>query len=312
MSRWFDLVLSGLYLEAWTVRGAILLGIDGGGTRCRVRARHGDGTPIGEASGGTANIFAGVDAALANIVAVSVAALAEGGLAPEDLARCHAGLGLAGANVVSFAAELSARPMPFAAHALETDAVVACRGAHAGRDGAIGILGTGSAYVSRTGDAFTLLGGWGIAVSDQGSGADIGRSALSHALLALDGVVEETPLCRAVLDEFRRDPGALAEFAVAALPRDFGRFAPLVWDRFDAGDVVAAGIVGHGVAAIEPMLRRLVALGAPAIALLGGLAARYRPLLSEDIQARLVRPEGDAMDGALDLAATLVPGGARA
>lgn len=294
------------------MRGQILLGIDGGGTRCRVRARYADGAPIGEASGGTANIFAGVDAALANIVSVSTAALRAGGLSADHLARSHAGLGLAGANVSSFAAELAARRMPFASYALETDAVVACRGAHGGRDGAIGILGTGSAYVVRSGERFTLLGGWGIAVSDQGSGADLGRSALSFALLALDGVVDETPLCRSILDEFSRNPSTLAEFAGSALPRDFGRFAPLVWERFDAGDPIATRIVGQGVAAVEPMLRRLLALGAPAIALLGGLAARYEPLFAVDIRQRLAAPEGDAMDGALDLAATLLPVGAGA
>ncbi|QOG05358.1 N-acetylglucosamine kinase [Aureimonas sp. OT7] len=294
------------------MRGAILLGVDGGGTRCRVRARYADGTPIGEASGGTANIFAGVDAALANIIAVSTAALEGGGLSASDLALSHAGLGLAGANVSSFAADLAARPMPFASYALETDAVVACRGAHGGHDGAIAILGTGSAYVLRRGSAFTLLGGWGIAVSDQGSGADLGRSALSFALLALDGVVEETALCHDILSQFDRDPGALAEFARDALPRDFGRFAPLVWERFDAGDAIALRIVGQGVASVEPMLRRLMQLGAPAIALLGGLAARYRPLFPADIQGHVVSPVGDAMDGALDLAETLLPAGASA
>ena len=294
------------------MREPILLGIDGGGTQCRVRARYAGGTLIGEASGGTANIFAGVDAALANIIAVSAAALGAGGLSADHLACSHAGLGLAGANVSSFAAELLARPMPFASFALETDAVVACRGAHAGRDGAIAILGTGSAYVVRSGPDFTLLGGWGIAVSDQGSGADLGRSALSLALLALDGVVEETALCRDVLARFHRDPSALAEFARAAMPRDFGRFAPLVWERFDAGDPIALRIVGQGVASVEPMLRRLRQLGAPAIALLGGMASRYQPLFPADIQRYIVSPEGDALEGALDLAATLLPAGAGA
>lgn len=294
------------------MRGAILLGVDGGGTQCRVRARYADGTLIGEASGGTANIFAGVDAALANIISVSTMALEAGGLSAGDLAMSHAGLGLAGANVSSFAAELAARPMPFASYALETDAVVACRGAHGGHDGAIAILGTGSAYVVRRGPSFTLLGGWGMAVSDQGSGAHLGRSALSFALLALDGVVEETALCHDILARFDRDPSALAEFAGAALPRDFGRFAPLVWERFDAGDAIALRIVGQGVASVEPMLRRLLHLGAPAIALLGGLAARYQPLFSADIRGHIVSPVGDAMDGALDLAATLLPARASA
>ncbi len=278
------------------------VGVDGGGTHCRVRVRRSDGTLVGEAQGGTANVFAGLDAALATIVATTERALEAGGFGAADLPRCHAGLGLAGANVPSVAQALEARHLPFAAFGLETDAVTACRGAFAGGDGGIAILGTGTAYCVRARGALTLLGGWGMLVSDQGSGADLGRRALAEALLALDGARPLTPFCDRVLARFDRSAGAIAEFAGAARPRDFGSLAPLVWDHAEAGDPTADRLVAGALADIEPMLRRMLALGSPALALLGGQAERYRPRLSPDLRAVLVEPAGDAMEGGIDLA----------
>lgn len=287
--------------------GPILIGVDGGGTHCRVRARFASGAAIGEATGGTANILAGIPAALANILTVAEEALAKGGLGRADFDRTYAGLGLAGANVPSLAAALLAEDLPFAARALESDAVVACRGAHADGDGAIAILGTGTAYVARSQAAFVSIAGWGLALSDQGSGADLGRRALAAALLALDGIGPSSALTDALLARFGREAGQLVEFADTARPRDFGAFAPLVMDAADQGDPVAADLVAEGVRTIEAALRRLAALGKPRIVLFGGLAPRYRSRLAPGLQALLAEPLGDAMDGALALASGLLP-----
>ena len=288
------------------MRQPILIGVDGGGSRCRVRAHSLDGQLIGEAEGGSANIFSGLDLALANIVSVTGAALAQGGLAAADLSRCYAGLGLAGANIPSLAAELRGRTLPFAASILEADSVVACRGAHADRDGAIAILGTGTAYVLRSGETFTALGGWGFALSDHGGGGFIGRGSLAAALLAFDGIGPASRLTDAVLERFDRDAARLVEFADKARPGDFGAFAPLVLDMADAGDDVAREIVTAGLIRVEAALERLLALGAGSIVLLGGLAARYRARLSARLQPRIADARGDAMDGALALARTLI------
>ena len=285
----------------------ILIGVDGGGSRCRVRARLADGTPIGETEGGSANIFSDLDGALATIVKVTASALKSGGLGKTNLARCHVGLGLAGANIPSLAAELMTRPLPFAARALESDAVVACRGAHGGADGAIAIIGTGTAYVLRRGDVFTSIGGWGFAMSDHGSGAFLGRAALVASLLAFDGIGPASGLTEAVLERFDHDAARLVEFADEANPGDFGGFAPLVVDMAHGGDAVAEAIMGDGQHRIEAALQRLLDLGAPSIVLLGGLAPRYRPRFPNTLQAQIAEARGDALDGALALAATLLP-----
>lgn len=285
----------------------IFIGVDGGGTRCRARATDADGRIIGEAETGTANLLAGLDQARANIVSAMTGALAAGGIEPSMLGRCVVGLGLAGANVSTLHRAFVAAGLPVSAFALESDAFAACRGAHANADGAIAILGTGTAYVVRKDGAFVSLGGWGFALSDQGSGADIGRAALRAALLAYDGIGPADALTEAVLGHFGHRPDAMVAFAQDGLPRDFGNFAPLVLDHADNGEPVASAIVEDAIGHIATAINRLHAMGAPAVALLGGLAARYRPCLTGRVAPPIVEPQADALTGALALAREIVP-----
>lgn len=280
----------------------IFMGVDGGGTLCRARAATADGRIIGEAETGTANLLAGLDQARANVMAAMTAALAKGGIEPSALGGCVVGLGLAGANVACLQRDFLAAGLPVARFRLESDAFVACRGAHGNADGAIAILGTGSAYVARLDGSFTSLGGWGFDLSDQGSGADIGRAALRAALLAHDRIGPADGLTDAVLARFDHDPGAMVAFAKGGSPRDFGTFAPLVLDSADAGDPVATAIVEDGIRHITAAIDRLALLGAPAVALLGGLAPRYRDRLTGRIVPAIVDPAADALAGGIALA----------
>src|SRR5437764_1049925 len=60
-------------------------------------------------------------------------------------------------------------------------------GAHAGGDGGIVIVGTGSIGFARVGEEVYTIGGYGFPVSDEGSGADLGLSAIRRSLWARDG-----------------------------------------------------------------------------------------------------------------------------
>ena len=285
----------------------LLVGVDGGGTHCRARIENLSGEKLGEARGGSANVFTDLDGALSTVEAVIEDALRQSGLSRDDFARCHVGLGLAGANIPSVCAAFDARKLPYAAHRLASDAVTGCLGAHGGANCGIAILGTGAAYVAQNGEHFTIFGGWGPQVSDHGSGADLGRAALSAALLAHDGVHQGSPLARDVMARFSGDPAALASFAGKAHPGAFGKFAPLVFDHAEAGDPVARDIVARALSIVEASLRRLLALGVPKIALLGGTAPRYRPLLSPELSGVLVESAGTALDGALIMARRTLP-----
>jgi glucosamine kinase len=163
-------------------------------------------------------------------------------------------------------------------------------------------VGTGSiGYVSVGGNTFTI-GGYGFPISDEGSGAALGLSAIRHALRALDGRTKPTPLSDMVTGRFDHATPRITAWMDAAAPRDYAAFAPLVLDCAAAGDEIALSIVEEAVLHVERFIATILARGAPRLALVGGLARRYRPWLREGTVARLSEPLGDPLDGALILA----------
>jgi len=281
-----------------------VLGIDGGGTSCRAALATVDGAVVGRAKSGAANIRTDLTGARTHIVEAARQAFVAAGQDPEMIPRTPAVLGLAGANVGTYRQQLQAI-LPFAASRVETDAEIALEGAVGAGDGAMAILGTGSAYMARRDGTSRAIGGWGFQVGDQGSGARIGRDLLEQTLLAYDGVRPASPLTGEMLAVFRNNPEDLVEFTTNAKPGDFGGFAPKVFDHADKGDAVAQWIVDKAVADVEAALGALDISPGDPLCLLGGLAALYAPRLSERYRHQLRRPLDDALGGAVSIAARL-------
>ena len=281
-----------------------LLGIDGGGTSCRAALATADGTIIARARSGSANIHTDLAGARENIVEAARLVFAEAGVDASRIPETPIVLGLAGANVGTNAAQLAAM-LPFNTSLVETDAMIALEGAVGSGDGAIAILGTGTAYLGRRDGEARPIGGWGFLVSDQGSGAQIGRELLERTLLAFDEVGPASPLTREILTVFEKDPSNIVAFAATAKPGDFAGFAPKVFDHAAEGDIVAEAILAHGQAVIEASLLRFDLRPDEPLALLGGLAPLYETRLSAPLRA-LVRPSlQDALGGAVSMAARL-------
>ena len=275
------------------------LGIDGGGSRCRARVRDEAGRLLGEAQGGSANIYQNFDAALANIIAAATEAAREAGLATTQL---HAGLGLAGLVTSVGAEKIAAAHLPFASVVADNDAYTACVGAFSGGDGGIVIAGTGSIGFALIGGVRRMVGGWGFAIGDHGSGAWAGHHAVRRAALAIDGLLQPTQLIEDVLARVGRTRFDLSRWSEKASPRDYAEMAPLVFACAAKGDVQAMTIVIEGASAISNLGRALLARGAGNICLLGGLSQVYPPYLDADVKTALVAPKADAMDGAIIMA----------
>lgn len=278
------------------------LGIDAGGSHCRARLTDAAGIVLGTGLTGPANARIGTEALRATLDEAIALALADARLDPEVLTRTHVGMGIAGISRIGVREGLAATDFPFASVAYATDSVIANLGAHGGRDGAILILGTGSIAQVRVGGVDFAIGGYGFPISDEGSGAALGLSAVRHALRALDGRTARTPLSLAVSDRFGHAiPRAIA-WMDQATPRDYAAIAPLVMDHADAGDAIARSIVEDAAQHVERFIETIFERGAPNCALMGGLAPRLRPWLRERTVARLIDPRGDALSGALMLA----------
>jgi len=286
----------------------LVIGIDGGGTSCRAALATADGSIIGRGKSGAANIRTDLTGARASIVEAARLAFLEAGRDPGLMAATPALLGLAGSNVGTYRQQLEAI-LPFRRNVVKSDALIALEGAVGDRDGAIAVLGTGSAYMARTGGELRSIGGWGFMVGDQGSGARIGRDLLEETLLAFDGIAEASDLTRAMLAVFRNEPRDVVEFTTTAKPGDFGGFAPMVFDHAAKGDVVAAKILQRAVRSIEDSLRVLQLKPGDPLCLLGGLASLYMPLLPQPVRDLVKPPLRDALGGAVSMAARLFRSG---
>jgi glucosamine kinase len=280
----------------------LLLGVDGGGTRCRARLCAASSARLAQAVTGPANIRIGFKPAMIAVMSAIEQCLDQAGLSKRDLARVTACLALAGASEPTQLALARRHKYPFAQTILVTDAQAACVGAHRGGDGGVIIVGTGTIGWGELKGRQFRVGGWGLPVSDEGSGAWLGCEALRSVLWAHDGRVPWTGLLDELFNHFRREPHAIVRWTTRASPRDYGSFAPLVVNHASKQDPVAIDLMRRAAAHIDALAARLLAADVRPLALVGGLADAMAQWVAADTRMHLVQPVGDALDGAIALA----------
>ncbi len=278
-----------------------IVGVDGGGSGCRAAIADFDGGIIGKGSAGPANATTDFDEAVQNVRSAMSMALTDAGLSEDDAKAALAHVGLAGimsqADADRFVAQL-----PFARATVTDDRPTSHAGALSGKDGLLAAIGTGSFVGARTEGTLRFLGGWGLQLGDHASGAWLGRALLEQVLLAEDGLRERSPLTDSVLEDFHADPNAIVAFARSAAPADYAALAPSVFEAADAGDPLGVELVQRGTAYLETAFAHLDPGPETPICLTGGLGPLYRHWIAKAYAARLVKPAGTALDGALLLA----------
>jgi len=281
-----------------------LVGVDGGGSCCRIATLWQGRRCEVSLAGAGANVTTDLPAAVAVIRRALKTVAAKAGLADEELAGATAYLGLAG--VVSAAqARAVAALLPVANIHVEDDRAAAVVGALGIGEGTVVGVGTGSFLGRVAGGKTRLIGGWGLDLGDEASGAWLGRSLLSLVLAMGDGLEAHTPLGNEILAEFEGDGARIVAFARQAAPRDYARYAPKVVAAAKIGDPVAVDLMKTGA---DYIARGIAALGwhAPEpICLIGGVAPHYRGYLPRPMASVVISPVGRALDGALELAARM-------
>ncbi len=279
----------------------LFIGVDGGGTRCGARLRDCAGRLLGEGAAGPANARLG-DAGFGEALKACRQAVVAAGLGEGDVGRIHAGFGLAGTQQDTDRQAVLARPHPFASLVVDTDAYASWLGAFGGRDGAILIVGTGSAGLAVIAGRRIGVGGWGADIGDEGSGMAIGRAAIRRSIWGVEGTGPLTPLAEAVLDRFDRRPENAVVWAGTAVPADFAGFAPLVFDFAEQRDMLALSIIDEAAHEVARHINRLLDVGAERVAMIGSVFRRIEPWLPPPLRLHLTAPESDAIDGAILLA----------
>ncbi|QDC08086.1 ATPase [Oceanicola sp. D3] len=271
------------------------IGCDGGGSGARL-ALVWDGLRH-EVCGGPANVTSDFAGAVAEVSGLLHRAAQLAGVSLEDLRGVPAHFALAGVVDERVATRVAAA-LPLEG-VVEEDRRAAVRGALGERPGHVAGIGTGS-YLARQGpDGFETIGGHGLVLGDEASGAWMGRALLKAVLAVEDGVEPATALTRQIAEEMGGVSGIVA-FAAEAGPSDFAALAPRLLDA--KTDSAARHII---VAGADYIARGLLALGwkeGGAICLIGGIGGKYADFLPTQMQKALVGAEGSALDGALALA----------
>jgi len=295
---------------------AIYLGIDGGGTKttCAVGDEH---LVLGTATSGGSNVTRVGNARAREALHATVReACALAKIDPAQIKSACVGLSGAGrAEVRDAVARMMAEVIGGRVQVI-SDLETTLEAGFGGGPGVITIAGTGSIAFGRDARGKTARsGGWGWAISDEGSGQWVGRRAVSAVLGAKDAG-EDPPLLETILSLWKLTTlDELVRSANAWPPPDFSGLFPSVLATAKAGERLPLGVLNE--AGIElaglarNVIRRLFAgVGNVPVAMSGGVFRQsevvrevfYNAVIAEFPQASVHPEVVEAVQGALALA----------
>ncbi len=291
------------------------LGIDGGGTKTTCVLGD-ERVSLGTATAGGCNIVRlGEAVARTNLHSVIRQTCASARVAPGDIAGACIGVaGVSATDVAGKIQQIIAEIVPGKV-CVVGDMEIAMQAAHGDGPGLIVIAGTGSIAFGRDAVGNTArAGGWGYAVSDEGSAHWIGRQAVVRALRESEGN-QPSRLLRLIQVEWKVEQFEdVVRMANSNPPPNFARlFPPLV--RTGGEDLAVRELLRDAALELaglaERIVRRLWPDGASSVpvAMIGGVF-RSSPLVRETFvtalgEKKIGRIRNDVLDpakGALELA----------
>ncbi len=298
------------------------LGVDGGGTNCRIRLANEKLETLADASGGRSNLqIEGGEPAFRSITEGTREVFAKAGIDLAEAANTAACFGMAGGRLPSAREAFEQRPWPFKAVRVYDDIDIARAGAHGGADGAVIIVGTGSAALAQVDGQRHQAGGWGFHIGDQMSGAILGRELVRYSVEAADGLLPASPLTEAVIQRlggsidavmdwsFPQDPrgpmpagNGAPSTLLGRAPAEYGALIPMFFDYYEQGDAVAKLLMDIQLGYIDNYVRWFKARGATRMAAVGGFGTRLYPLMIARYGDFIVEPVAEPLHGAVILA----------
>ena len=266
----------------------IVVGVDGGGSKTRAIVADEHGGQLGEVVGPASGVKPGQAEASAEVIAATV----RDALASCEMTHVVPKVICVGVAGVARDQERQALWQALVSRELGEEIVVhpdfsiALDDAFGDGPGILLISGTGSVAFGRSpSGTIARCGGWGAVIGDEGSGAWVGRRALSVVTASADGREPETALMGAVLTAAQvNDPRELVAWAAQATPAQLATLAPVVSSVAEAGDLRANALISLAVEELVLHVRALARQlfgderAAAPVAFSGGMLTRGTPL----------------------------------
>lgn len=244
---------------------ALVIGMDGGGTKTSAVLADSSGVILAEESGGPSNFqIMGTEKAAATLFGLVTNACQKAGRTIAEVQAIVAGLTGAGREsdqermrsaLLDHARSFGAQ---FGRIRIDSDARVALEGAFEGASGIILIAGTGSIAFGKTpGGEVLRTGGWGRFIGDEGGGYVIGRDGLAAVSKELDGRGRKTLLTRLVAEEFGFTNQDRIIEEVYKNNFDIASVAPLVIKAATEHDLESERVLNHAAFELSDMVRGL-------------------------------------------------------
>jgi N-acetylglucosamine kinase-like BadF-type ATPase len=244
---------------------AYYLGIDGGGTKTRCLLADETNVLAKEmaTSGGSNIVRLGEQPARQALRAAMRQACASAKINPNRIrAVCIGAAGAARPEITAKIRSILRELVPeIPAEKIEVvgDSVIALEAAFGAGPGVIAIAGTGSIVYGRNANGDTArAGGWGFAISDEGSGHWIGRRAIAAVMSAYDER-QGTALTNLILQAWKLNSlDELVQQANATPAPDFPRLLHIVLRAADGGDAVASDLLSDAGAKLAALAATVV------------------------------------------------------
>lgn len=215
-------------------------------------------------------------------------------------------IGIAGCEVPSAYAEFLHHTAILPDVSIISDSYAACFGAHAGEDGAIIIIGTGTVGFQIEQGQSVKVGGWGFPHDDAGGGACLGLMAMHHTVQTFDGRENESGLSKAVEKFFHGNRELIITWANQASSTQFAQLAPLVIEQSENKDPAALALMQKAAQAINSiaatLLKKQHASQPLPYSLIGGIANYLLPFLDASLRTRIQPAKMTPVQGAVLLA----------
>lgn len=225
---------------------AFYLGIDGGATKTKFLLGD-EQQVLAEALGEGSNVLRSGEEAVRTALHTGIDEVcSRAGVQPGKIKRLVAGIAGSSNDGVRLFLQLALRQKCPAGGEVLGDMVIAHHAALTGAPGVLVNAGTGSiAYGRNTKDETARAGGWGIAISDEGSGDWIGRAAIATAMREFDARRDDEFMRHLMVSLGTRTPEDLARLANESANPNLGRLFPEVVSLALIGDTTAEGILVH-------------------------------------------------------------------